>query len=138
VLARLHEHTGEARWRERGEALIRAFAGRAAELGLYAAAYLLAVDWHHSPTTQLVIVGQPGDPVADQMHADALSGFVPRRVVRRLAPSEASSRPLPPAMAGMLAAGQAPRGYACTGLSCRAPAETVEQWHATLAELRSD
>src|SRR6476620_1109496 len=29
VAARLHEHTGEARWRERGHALIRAFAGRA-------------------------------------------------------------------------------------------------------------
>src|SRR5262249_59816091 len=26
VVARLHEHTGETRWRERGEALIRAFA----------------------------------------------------------------------------------------------------------------
>ena len=49
VCARLHELTGDARWRERGLALLRAFAGRAGELALYAAAYLLAVDWHSVP-----------------------------------------------------------------------------------------
>jgi uncharacterized protein YyaL (SSP411 family) len=137
VVARLHEHTGEARWRERGAALVAAFAGRAAELGLYAAAYLLAVDWHLSPATHLVIVGESGDPIADRMHADALATFVPRRVVRRLAPGDMTPRALPAAMAGMVAAGQAPRGYACTGASCRSPADTVEQWQATLADLRS-
>jgi uncharacterized protein YyaL (SSP411 family) len=135
VVARLHEHTGEARWRERGAALVGAFAGRAGELGLYASAYLLAVDWHLSPATHLVVVGEPGDPAADRMHADALATFVPRRVVRRLAPSDAAARSLPAAMAGMVAAGQAPRGYACTGTSCRAPAEAPEQWRATLADL---
>jgi hypothetical protein len=138
ALARLHEHTGDARWRERGEALIRAFAGRATELGLYAAAFLLAVDWHLAPSTHLVVVGDPGDPVADGMHADALAAFVPRRVVRRLSPSGATDPTLPPAMAGMIAAGRTPRGYACTGPSCRAPADTVDQWRATLAALRSD
>jgi uncharacterized protein YyaL (SSP411 family) len=136
VVARLHEHTGEARWRQRGGALVRAFAGRGAELGLYAAAYLLAVDWHLSPTTHLVVVGDRGDPVADRMQADALATFIPRRVVRRLAPAEAHAQSLPPAMAGMVTAGRAPRGYACTGTSCRAPADTVEQWRRTLEELR--
>jgi uncharacterized protein YyaL (SSP411 family) len=135
VVARLHEHTGEARWRERGAALVAAFAGRAAELGLYAAAYLLAVDWHLSPATHLVIVGESGDPIADRMHADALATFVPRRVVRRLASGDTTTRALPPAMAGMVVAGRSPRGYACTGASCRAPADTAEQWQATLAEL---
>ena len=135
VCARLHELTGEVRWRERGLAVARAFAGRSSELGLYAAAYLLALDWHLAPSTHLVIVGEPGDPVADRMHADALALFVPRRVVRRIAPAEAASQSLPPAMAGMVAAGRAPRGYACTGTSCRAPAGTIEQWRAVLAEL---
>jgi uncharacterized protein len=135
VCARLHELTGDARWRERGLALLRAFAGRAGDLGLYASAYLLAVDWTLSPATHLVIVGVPGDPVADRMQADALAAFVPRRVVRRLAPDDAAGRALPPAMAGMLAAGRAPRGYACTGTSCRAPADTVEAWQGTLDAL---
>jgi uncharacterized protein YyaL (SSP411 family) len=133
--ARLFELTGQDRWRERGQALLRAFAGRAAELGLYAAAYLLAMDWHLSPTTHLVIVGDRGDTVADRMHADALATFIPRRIVRRLAPAGAASQSLPPAMAGMIAVGRAPCAYACTGTSCQAPAETVEAWQATLAAL---
>jgi uncharacterized protein YyaL (SSP411 family) len=136
VLARLHELTGEPRWRERGLALVRAFAGRASELGLYAATYLLAVDWHVQPATHLVIVGEREDPAADRMHAEALATFVPRRVIRRLAPDEALGQALPPAMAGMVAAGVAPRGYACTGTSCRAPADTPEAWRRTLDELR--
>jgi uncharacterized protein len=136
VLARLHELTGRPRWRERGLALVRAFAGRAGELGLYAAAFLLAIDWHLSPTTHLVVVGEPGDPLADQMHADALATFIPRKIVRRLAPADAKTQPLPAAMAGMVATGRAPRGYACTGTSCRVPAETVAEWRAVLEELR--
>jgi uncharacterized protein YyaL (SSP411 family) len=135
VFARLHELTGDPHWRERGLAVLRAFAGRAGELGLYAATFLLAIDWLLSPATHLVIVGDAGDPVADRMHADALGTFVPRRVVRRITPKDAATHSLPPAMAGMVAAGRAPRGYACTGTSCRAPAETVEQWRATLAVL---
>jgi uncharacterized protein YyaL (SSP411 family) len=135
VCARLHELTGEPRWRERGLALVRAFAGRSSELGLYAAAYLLALDWQLAPSTHLVIVGDAGDPVADRMHLDALALFLPRRVVRRIASADAATSPLPPAMAGMVAAGRAPRAYACTGTSCRPPAETVQQWRSLLAEL---
>ncbi len=135
VCARLHQLTGQAHWRERGLAVLRAFAGRAGEQGLYAATFLLAVDWLLSPATHLVIVGDPGDPVADRMHADALATFVPRRVVRRIVPGDASAPTLPAAMAGMLASGRAPRGYACTGTSCRAPAETAEQWQTTLGSL---
>ena len=137
VCARLHELTGEARWRERGLAVTRAFAGRSSELGLYAAASLLAVDWLLAPSTHLVIVGAAGDPVAERMHADALALFLPRRVVRRIDPAEAASLPLPAAMAGMVAAGRAPRAYACSGTSCRPPAETVQQWRAVLANLPS-
>jgi uncharacterized protein YyaL (SSP411 family) len=136
VCARLHELTGAARWRDRGSALVAAFAGRAAELGLYAAAYLLAVDWHLNPATQLVIVGEPGDPVAGAMHRAALAGFLPRRVVQRLTPGQARQRHLPPALAGMLAVGTGARGYACTGASCSRPAENLETWAATLESLR--
>jgi uncharacterized protein YyaL (SSP411 family) len=135
VCARLAELTGDARWRERGLALLHAFAGRADRLGLYAATYLLAVDWHLSPATHLVIVGKSNDPVADRMHADALAVFVPRRVVQRIAPGDAEARALPPALRGMLTAGRSPRGYACIGTSCRAPADAADAWRATLAAL---
>jgi uncharacterized protein YyaL (SSP411 family) len=62
---------------------------------------------------------------------------VPRRVVRRLSPKDAATSALPPAMVGMVAAGRAPRAYACTGTSCRAPAESVDAWRSVLAGLRA-
>jgi uncharacterized protein YyaL (SSP411 family) len=132
VCARLHEITGDQRWRERGEALIRAFAGRPSELGIHMSAYLLAADWHLNPATHLVVVGSQDDETANAMHAAALSGFVPRRVVWRLDPTRAPDRPLPSTLAAMVEVSHGPRGYACTGTSCSAPAESLESWHATL------
>lgn len=137
VLARLHQLTGDDRWRERGEELIKAFAGRAGDLGLHAATYLLAVDWHRGERTHLAVVGPADDPVAAAMHHMALAAFVPRRAIHRLTPEQARDARLPPALAGMLdAAGGGSRGYLCTGQSCRTPAETEAEWRASLAALR--
>ena len=136
VLARLHELTGDARWGERQAELIEAFAGRAAEMGLHAATYLLAVDWHLGERTHLAIVGGTDDPVANAMHRAALAAFVPRRVVLRLPPDAAREAVLPPALAGMVAAaGAGARGYACTGTACGPPSETLEDWRAALGAL---
>jgi hypothetical protein len=128
VFMRLHELTGEPRWRERAGALVSAFAGRAAELGLHGSAFLLALDWYLNPTTHLVVVGEDGDETAEAMHRTALAGFAPRRVVQRLTPAQAAAGRLPPALAAMLAAGSGARGYACVGTSCRLPAATLGEW----------
>jgi uncharacterized protein len=136
VCARLHEITTSPRWRERGDALLRAFAGRAAELGLHAAAYLLAVDWQLHPVTHLVIVGDPDDPIAGQMHREALKGFLPRRIVQWIAPGQAEGRTLPSALAGMVSTAKAPRAYGCTGTACGPPAEDLDAWRAVLRTLR--
>jgi uncharacterized protein YyaL (SSP411 family) len=136
VVARLSALSGDARWKQRSEALVRAFAGRAQELGLYAATYLLAVDWQLNPATHLVVVGHSSDPSASGMHRQALRGFVPRRVVQRLAPERATGMPLPPPLLAMLAAGGAAKGYACMGPSCSQPASDLASWRETLESLR--
>jgi uncharacterized protein len=138
VVARLHELTAQGRWKERAESLLRAFAGRADELGLYAATYLLAIDWHLNPATHLVVVGETHDPTAHAMHRAALAAFVPRRVIHWVAPGEAEARPLPAVLRAMLATGGAPRGYACTGTSCSPPAADLASWQATLESLRPE
>ena len=133
TLVRLHQLTGDARWRERAGALVAAFAGGALELGLHGSAFLLALDWHLNPGTHLVVIGEEGDPVAEEMHRAALARFAPRRVVQRLTPAEAEAGGLPAAIAGMLAAGAGTRGYACVGTSCSLPAATAEEWAQLLA-----
>ncbi len=137
VFARLHELTGAPRWHERGNALVRAFAGRPGELGVHTAAYLLAADWHLNPATHLVIVGDGGDDIARGMHAAASACFVPRRIVWRVVPPEAGGRPLPASLAAMVDTGRRPRAYACSGTTCSAPADDLKSWLATLAALPS-
>ncbi len=135
VVARLHELTGEPRWKERGTALLAVFAGRASELGLHAATYLLAVDWSVNPSAHLVVVGEPGDSTSAAMHRSALGVFLPRRVVQFLSPAEAQRHSLPPALRSMITNGSSPRGYACAGTICSPPAEDASSWAATLESL---
>jgi hypothetical protein len=135
ALMRLHELTGDVRWRERAGALVSAFAGRAAELGLHGSAFLLALDWYLNPTTHLVVIGAEGDEAAEAIHRAALASFVPRRVVQRLTPAQAAERKLPPALSGMLAAGPGTRGYACSGTTCGLPAATLDDWKQQLAAI---
>jgi uncharacterized protein len=133
TLVRLHELTGDARWRERAGALVVAFAGGALELGLHGSAFLLAMDWYLNPGTHLVVIGEEEDETAEAMHRAALARFAPRRLVQRLTPAEAEAGRLPAAIAGMLAAGTGTRGYACVGTSCSLPAATLEEWEQLLA-----
>jgi uncharacterized protein YyaL (SSP411 family) len=135
VLARLHELTAEPRWKERAAALTSAFAGRAAELGLYAATYLLAVDWLVNPGFHLVVVGDRADATSHEMHGAALAGFLPRRVVQLVEATEESERRLPAPIRGMVALGRATRGYACSGTSCSPPVEELGAWQSTLESL---
>ena len=137
VLARLFEHTMDPRWRERRDELITAFAGKAGELGLHGATFLLAVDWQLHPSSHLVIIGPEGDPEADLMHRRALATFLPRKVVRRLTAESAQARSLPPALTGMLDSGSGVRAYACVGASCRMPVILDAQWGQLLDAVRS-
>ena len=137
VARRLYELTANPLWAERAAALTDAFAGRAAELGLYAATYLLAVDWRLNPITHFVVVGHSHQPEVQAMHRLSLAIFVPRGVVQLLAPEESAGQALPPALQGMVAAGQSPRGYACTGTTCSQPAGDLNSWQAILESLRS-
>ena len=133
TVMRLHELTGEPVWRERAAALVAAFAGAAADLGLHGSAFLLALDWYLNPSTHLVVIGPEGDETATAMHRAALAGYAPRRLVQRLTPAQAAERKLPPALAGMLAASSGARGYACVGTACSLPATTLAAWEQELA-----
>ncbi len=84
VFARLWHLTGEAAWRERAQALLRAFAGKpeqfAAMPTLLAAADLL------EEAATVVIAGDPAHPRAQALAAAALAAADPAVVVLR-APS---------------------------------------------------
>ncbi len=136
VLSRLFELTMDPRWRERRDALVRAFAGKASELSLHGATFLLGVDWQLHPATHLVIAGSEGNIEADRMHRRALATFLPRKVVQRLTPKTVDPARLPPSLAALLEGGPAVAAYACTGASCHRPVETDRAWEELLRSLR--
>jgi uncharacterized protein YyaL (SSP411 family) len=138
VLGRLAELTGDWTWRERAIELLRAFAGEAATLGLHAATYLSALDWHLNPAAHFVVVGEVGDSVASRMHNAALATYAPRRVAQRISAAEAEDRALPAAIGAMLDRSRLPAGYACLGDACKLPAVTESAWEETLLSIRPE
>jgi len=134
VAARLAHHLDSAEWHARHRELLGAFAGKAAELGLFGATFLQAMTWGLAPVTHLVIVGD--DAEADRMHQRALRTFIPRKVVTRIRPTAHPPIRLPASLAAMVDA-TAPRAYVCRGETCLAPAPNNADWAERLASLRS-
>jgi uncharacterized protein YyaL (SSP411 family) len=130
VAARLGEHLDSAEWRGRHRELVRVFAGRAAELGLYGATFLSAMTWALAPVTHLVIVGEGEE--ADRMHQRTLRTFIPRKVVTRLTASPTPSTRLPVHLSAMVT-GESPRAYICRGETCLPPAATDAEWGTRIA-----
>ncbi len=112
VLARLWALTGDAEWRRLLDRQLAAFAGAAAELALYGATLLQAVDWAVNPVTRIEVAGPCGAGAACAMHLLALQTYRPRKVViRRIA--------------------ERPAATVCVGTTCSLPVATPE----ALAEL---
>ena len=132
VLSRLFEIGGAEIWRERRDALLVAFAGRAAQLGLHGATYLLAADWHLNPAAHLVVVGPEGDAEVERMHRRARMTFLPRKVVQRVEPGAVGSRSWPAPLAALITPSE-PRSYICLGTRCLPPAADDREWAQRLA-----
>ena len=129
VLCRLAELTGDDAWRHRRDALIDSLAGAAAELSIYGATLLRAIDWTVAPVTHVVVVGED-DPVAAELARVAHATYRPRKVVRHLAP-RAPTDGLPAHLSAMLD-GTFPRAYVCVGTQCAAPTSAPDELETTL------
>jgi uncharacterized protein len=99
TLGRLAEITGAAEWRERRDATLAAFAGRALELSLHGATLLRAIDLAANPVHRIEVAGPKAPGAACDMHLLALQTYRPRKVVIR-----------DPA--------DAPRATVCVGTTC--------------------
>jgi uncharacterized protein YyaL (SSP411 family) len=136
--ARLAELTGEPRWAARRDALLRAFAGSAVQLGIHGATYLLALDWAVHPVTHLVIFdGEATDDatLAQRLERLAHRTFVPRRLVQRVGRRATPHPVLPGPLAAALAPDSPTQAVACRGVSCQAPARSLDEWRQTLQRL---
>ena len=105
VLARLWALTDDAEWRRLLDRQLETFGGAAAQLSLYVATLLRAVDWAVHPVTRIEVVGPKGAGAACDMHLLALQTYRPRKVVLR--------KTVP-----------APSATVCVGTTCSLPVAT--------------
>jgi uncharacterized protein YyaL (SSP411 family) len=107
VLARLWALTEKPDWRRALDRHLAATGGAAAELSLYGATLLRAMDWALNPVTRIEVAGPRGDGPACEMHLLALQAYRPRKVVvRRTA--------------------DGPQATVCVGTTCSLPVTTPD------------
>jgi uncharacterized protein YyaL (SSP411 family) len=133
VLTRLAILTGDESYRDRAEAIIRAFAGEVTRNFFPLATLINNAELAQKPI-QIVLVGKRGDPALAELRRAVCAVSLPRRVVQIIAPDEA----LPaghPAHGKTLVEGKA-TAYVCEGPVCSLPIVVSQQLIDALANLR--
>ena len=129
-LARLFYLTGEARYRERAEALFTAFAGEVARNPIAHAALLAARDaFDHG--LQIVIVGTRGAPETDALIDAVLGVSLPNRTLTVVPPGGKLPSAHPAHDKGLVAGRAA--AYICEGSTCSLPITTPDALRQALA-----
>ena len=138
ALSRLHSYTGEASYREKAEETLAIFTASAAQYGMFAATYGLAVAHLLHPHTQVVVIGH--DEAAASLCRAALRAFSPGKSVLCIAASEAVPQNLAPALAEtipQLPALRDGRSFAviCSNFACQPPVWSTDEVEHRLAGL---
>jgi len=124
ALLRMHDYTNEPFYRDYAERTLQLYAGVAAQHGVFAATYGLAVARFIRPHMQVVIVGK--DDAAATLYKAARRGLSLNSALVRLDADKAVSQNLPPALGHTiphLPALAEKRSFAvvCSNFSCQPP-----------------
>ncbi|MFZ3262676.1 MAG: thioredoxin domain-containing protein [Terriglobales bacterium] len=124
ALLRLHAYSNEPSYREQAEQTLEVYAGVAAQHGIFAATYGLAVARFTVPHTQVVVVGM--DQAAAELYRTARQSLATNTAVLQLDASKVVAQNLPPALAETLPhlpalnEGQS-FAVVCSGFTCQPP-----------------
>jgi uncharacterized protein YyaL (SSP411 family) len=130
ALLRLHHLTGEARYLERAEEILRLYHDEAKENPFAYASYLEALELHLEGPTEVVVVGSPSAPEVQELWAAVAAVHLPHRVLVNALPGDPS--PLAPARDRPALEGRA-TAYVCRNFTCSAPVTDAAALRALLA-----
>jgi hypothetical protein len=135
-LLRLHELTGDDRYRKRGERTLLALSGSLAQAPEAFSELLLAVDFHLDTPKQVVIVTPTDRSQAEPLLTRLRDAFVPNRVL--VMATEGADLPaharLVPLLEGKVARGGKATAYVCERRVCDLPTSDPDQFAAQLAK----
>ena len=118
VLARLHHLTGDVAYRQRADALIRAFSGQFGRNALGCAALLNRIETLDSPTV-VVIIGKAGADDTDVLRRAAMTSAGPDSVLVMVAPD--TQLPITHPGYGKVMVGGVATAYLCAKNRCGPP-----------------
>lgn len=124
VLVRLFHLTGDTTYRDRAEAILRAFAGEISKNAFGHGTLLMAAGLL-TEGVQIAIIGDPADTQTQALRAAAYRSETPLRIVAVVAPG-ATLHDTHPAF-GKSAINDAPTAYICRGPVCSLPVHEPEQ-----------
>ena len=130
-LLRLATFTGEAKYRERAEAIFSAFA---AYLDRAPAAFprlLCALDYRQDEPREVVLSGEPGRPDFEALRETVFASRRPNRVVAH-ADSAESLADVAPLVASRGSAGDGARAWVCRNFACLRPTSDPGELAAAL------
>lgn len=132
VLARLYHLTGEDKYRERAEGIIKAFTGVPPEQFAHLASTGNAFEILAN-ATQVVVIAEPDSAAARTMISAAVKAGDPNLVLRCLAPANKLSSPHP--AAGKTQQGGKPTTYVCRGTVCGPPITSAANIASAMAAI---
>jgi uncharacterized protein len=127
-LTRMHAYTDDPKYYDWAKKTLEAFAGVAPQYGLFAATYGLAVVLFAEHPTQVVVVGDVGDPAAAKLEEAANSVYRLGKAVLRIT-TEATQKNLPQALRQTiphLTKGKT-QALVCAGTTCLPPTTDADQ-----------
>jgi uncharacterized protein len=137
VLDRLATLAAREDFRDKAQATLDLFAPKAAELGLFAATYALALVNHLRPPVEIVVIGEANDERMKKLLRAAYDAPRAGKRVFFFEPSLLTSGSLPPGLAATLPnapyQGQ-PLALVCVGTSCQPPVKNPEELARVLAQ----
>jgi uncharacterized protein YyaL (SSP411 family) len=137
VCLKLHRLTEVAPYRERAQTILRAFQGRARENPFGFSHLWTATILYLTPPLDLTLVGDPQDPLLQEMLAAVYRQFLPERrlllknpadcvLLEQLAPAARTYGPL----------GEGPTAYLCHDFTCRPALKDPAELDAKLKQFR--
>jgi uncharacterized protein YyaL (SSP411 family) len=137
ALLRLHHYTGGAKYRDKAQETLEAFAGLAEQFGIFGATYAIAVvHLLKSPIQVVVLTGSEPEQAA-RLNAAAAAPFAFNKSVLLLNSNEVVAENLPPTLAETIpqlpqfASGKA-FAVLCSGFACQPPVYDVAQLQSIL------
>jgi len=132
VLDRLFALTDEEIYRDSAKNALKAFAGSAPDLGLYASAYALSLSYHLDNPPQVVIVGKTGEEITEKLIKASRAVYRPGKEVYLYDPEKIAADRVPEVVRAKMASigdsssGMTALAYVCIGTACAPPTSDPE------------